>query len=300
MKILIAGASGFVGSELVPFLTHAGCEVKKLVRKNTDLASDEISWDPEKGIVNESELEGFDAMINLAGDSISQGRWTEKKKKSILESRINATRTLSNAIQRIKKPPKIFINASAVGYYGSRGDSILTEDSQSGTGFLAHVCEEWEAAALPIASKNVRLMNTRFGMILSANGGALAKMLIPFKFGLGGVIGSGNQYISWITLDEVLGIIYHILNTDTLAGPVNVATPNPVTNSTFTKTLGKVLSRPTFLTMPATVAQLVFGEMADELLLASQRVSCEKLIGSGYQFCQPQLEQALQQLLHKP
>lgn len=299
MKILIAGASGFIGEELIPFLIQAGHEVKKLVRKGSRVPFDGIRWDPEKGLFNEAEIEGFDAIINLAGDNISKGRWTEKKKKAILESRIKATRTLASAILRIKKPPQVFINASAVGYYGSRGDTLLTEDSPSGTGFLAHVCEEWEAAARPIASKNVRLVYTRFGAILSPKGGALAKMLTPFKLGLGGIIGSGDQYMSWITLDEVLGVIYYILKTDSLDGPVNVVSPNPVTNHTFTKTLGKVLSRPTILSMPATIARLAFGEMADELLLSSQRASSAKLVNSGYQFCQPDLERSLQQMLRE-
>ena len=254
------------------------------------IASDEISWNPERGIVNEADLEGFDAMINLAGENISDGRWTEKKKKAIIESRLKATRTLASAVLRMKQPPKVFINASAVGYYGSRGDTMLTEESPNGTGFLAHVCEEWEAAAKPIESKNVRVVYTRFGIILSPKGGALGKMLIPFKLGLGGVIGSGQQYMSWIALDEVLGIIYHILKTESLTGPVNVVSPHPVTNFTFTKTLGKVLSRPTILTVPAALVRLVFGEMADEMLLSSQRVSCSKLTQAGYQFCLPDLE----------
>lgn len=297
MKILVAGASGLVGVDLVPFLVQAGHEVKKLIRKGSSIGSDGISWDPEKGLVNVAELEGFDAIINLAGDNISNGRWTEKKKNSILESRLKATRTLVNAILYTKQPPQVFINASAIGYYGDRGDTILTEDSSNGTGFLAHVCEEWEAAAKPIVTKNVRLVYTRFGAILSPKGGALAKMLTPFKLGLGGIIGSGNQYMSWIPLDEVLGVIYHILKTDSLSGPVNVVSPNPVTNYTFTKTLGKVLARPTIMRMPALIVRLAFGEMADELLLSSQRVSCAKLLNSGYRFCQPDLELALKQML---
>ncbi len=180
MKILIAGSSGLIGNGLVPFLKQAGYAVKRLVRKKTDLASDEISWDPQNGVIKDSDIENFDAIINLAGESISSGRWTDKRKKGILESRIHATRTLTNAILRIKQPPQVFINASAVGFYGSRGDSMLTEESSNGTGFLAHVCEEWEAAALPIASKGVRLVLTRFGIVLSTNGGALAKNVNPF------------------------------------------------------------------------------------------------------------------------
>jgi uncharacterized protein len=297
MKILVAGASGLIGTALVPFLIQAGHKVYKLVREKKDLAPDEIHWDPEKESMREEDLEGMDAFINLAGENIAGGRWTEKRKNAILESRLKATRTLVKAIIRMKKPPQIFINASAVGYYGSRGDTLLTEASANGTGFLAHICEEWEAAAEPIASRGIRLVYTRFGVILSKKGGALAKMLIPFKLGLGGVIGTGRQYMSWIALDEVLGVIYHVLKTDSLSGPVNVVTPQPVTNYTFTKTLGKVLSRPTFLTMPVFIAKAAFGEMADEMLLASQRVSCDKLLKSGYQFCQPDLEKALRQII---
>lgn len=299
MKILVAGSGGFIGTDLVPFLNKAGHKVQKLVRKNTGLMIDEINWDPDQGKLNEAELEGFDAIINLAGESISKGRWTETRKQSILESRVQTTRTLTNTLLRMKIPPKVFINASAVGYYGSRGDTLLTEDSTNGTGFLAHVCKEWEEAAKPISTKNVRLAYARFGVVLSPKGGALAQMLTFFKLGLGGVIGKGTQYMSWIPLEELLGIIFHILKTDNLSGPINMVSPNPVTNYTFTKTLGKVLSRPTLFSLPTTVARMAFGEMADEMLLSSQKVSCEKLIHSGYQFCQPDLELALSQMLNK-
>lgn len=296
MKILIAGATGLVGSELVPFLIHAGHEVKKLVRKQNNLSSNEIRWDPENETLDPADVEGYDAIIDLAGENIF-GRWTEKKKKLILESRIKATRTLTKTILLLKKPPQTFINASAIGYYGSRGDTLLTENSANGTGFLAHVCQEWEIAAKPVLFKDVRLVYTRFGIILSPKGGALSQMLIPFKLGLGGVIGSGKQFMSWITLDEVLGIFNHILNHESLSGPINVVSPNPVTNYDFTKILGKVLTRPTFLSVPGVFAQFIFGEMADELLLSSQKASCSKLIESGYQFCQPELEKAFRQML---
>lgn len=297
MKIIIAGASGFIGKELTPFLAKAGYHVKRLVRKNDALADDEIPWNPKDGLISDKDLESVDAIINLAGENISSGRWTEKRKKEIIESRLQATRCLSKAILRLKNPPRVFINASAIGYYGSRGDTLLTEESPNGTGFLAHVCEEWEEAAKPIETKGIRLVYTRFGIVLSGKGGALAKMLLPFKFGLGGVIGPGTQYMSWVTLQDLLGIIYHILNHENLSGPVNVVAPHPVTNYNFTKTLGKVLSRPTFFSLPAGLAQFVMGEMADELLLSSQRVSSKKLQDSGYQFCQPDLEIALEQCI---
>lgn len=296
MRIVIAGATGFIGRDLVPFLRKTGHEVKKLVRRKKDLQSDEIYWDPENEKIDETQLSGSDAIINLAGENIS-GRWTEKKKQLILESRVKATRTLGQSLARMQKLPQVFINASAVGYYGNMGDKLLTEQSSNGPGFLAHVCQEWEEAAKPISTNNVRLVCTRFGVVLSPKGGALAQMLTPFKLCLGGVIGSGQQYMSWIPLEELLGVIYHILKTDHLSGPVNVVSPNPVTNETFTKTLGKVLSRPTIFPLPAPIARFVLGEMADEMLLSSQRASCNKLENSGYQFCQPNLEQALIQML---
>lgn len=299
MKILIAGASGFVGSDLIPFLRTEGHSIKTLVRNKRSLSDDEIGWDPAKGHIHSHELEGFDAIINLAGENISSGRWNEKRKKAILESRINASRTLVNAILPLKNPPHLFINASAIGYYGNRGSQLLTEESTNGTGFLAHVCEEWESAVATIQTKNIRLVYLRFGIILSPKGGVLGKMLIPFKLGLGGVIGKGNQYMSWIALVEVLNIIQYVLKNDGLSGPINVVSPNPVTNDVFTKTLGKVLSRPTIFNIPAKIVSFIFGEMGDELLLASQKVVPEKLIKSGYKYIQPDLENVLKQMLTK-
>lgn len=307
MKILIAGSTGFIGSALVPFLKNAGHEVRRLVRRPSILNSEglidhhvkqeELIWNPEQESLNETELQQFDAIINLAGDNISTGRWTQHKKQKILESRIQATRTFADAILRMKQPPKIFINASAIGYYGTRGTTILTEKSSNGTGFLAHVCEKWESAAQPIESRDIRVVYARFGVILSPEGGTLAKMLMPFKCGLGAVIGSGSQYISWITRAEVLAILDHILKSEDLNGAINVVSPYPVTNLTFTKALGKVLSRPTFLKLPAGLIRLIFGEMGDELLLSSQRVAPVKLLASGYHFRQPELEQALEVIL---
>lgn len=294
MRILIAGATGFIGSALSSFLSAHGHSITKLVRKKA--SKDEIKWDPVKGRLESSQLENFDAFINLAGENISS-RWTEKRKRAILDSRIHSTKTLVQAISRLKSPPKTFINASAIGYYGNRGDQLLTEASSNGTGFLAHVCEEWEYAAEPLEKQNIRLIYTRFGVVLSPKGGALAKMLIPFKLGLGGVVGSGKQYMSWISLDDLLGIFNHLLQHPDLQGPFNVVAPHPVTNEVFTKTLGKVLSRPTILPLPAGLARFIFGEMADETLLTSQNVSCQKLLNSGYQFCQPELESALSQML---
>ncbi|KIC76582.1 Epimerase family protein [Neochlamydia sp. TUME1] len=297
MKILIADASGFIGKNLALALMQAGHDVKILVRKNTGLANNEISWAPEKGAISDNDLEGIEGIINLAGDNIFKGRWTEAKKRSIIESRLQATRTLASCLLRLKNPPKLYINASAIGYYGNRGDLLLTEESSNGTGFLAHVCEEWEKATQDLETLDVRVACLRFGIVLSTKGGALAKMLLGFKWGIGGRIGSGQQYMSWVSLEDVLAVFLHILKTEKLKGPINVVAPHPVTNHVFTKTLGKALGRPIILSLPTLVLRILLGEKADELLLSSQRVSCSKLIDSGYKFLHSNLEKALPQLL---
>jgi uncharacterized protein (TIGR01777 family) len=297
MKILVAGASGFIGKSLVLALMQAGYDVKILVRKNASLAKNEISWAPEKGVISDSDLEGIEGIINLAGDNIFKGRWTEAKKRSIIESRLQTTRTLASCLFRLKNPAKLFINASAMGYYGNRGDLLLTEESSNGTGFLAHVCEEWEKATQALETMDVRVACLRFGIVLSPKGGALAKMLSGFKWGIGGRVGSGQQYMSWVSLEDVLAVFLHILKAEKLKGPINVVAPHPVTNHVFTKMLGKALGRPTILSLPTFAVRFLLGEKADELLLSSQRVSCSKLIHSGYTFLHSNLEKALPQLL---
>jgi len=292
MKILIAGATGMVGSALIPHLSENGHSVVKLVRKKSE-AENEIEWDSEHDTLNPASCEGFDYVINLAGENISSGRWTETIKKKIKESRIKSTRLIVDTLAKVDKKPKGLINASAVGYYGNREDQILRETDGSGDGFLAEVCREWESEAARAEKLGIRVVCTRFGMILSQNGGALKKMLAPFKLGLGGVVGSGRQYMSWIAIDDVIAILALAMQTEGLKGAVNVASPSPVQNREFTKVLGKVLNRPTFLPLPAFAARLAFGEMADELLLASTRVVPEKLTQHGYQFLYPHLEQAL-------
>lgn len=289
MKVVIAGATGLVGTELTNQLIQAGHQVKKLVRREARTPH-EIAWNPEEQRLSVADLEGTEVVINLAGENISEGRWTAAKKKSILESRLQSTSTLTNAVLTMQHPPSTFINASAIGYYGNRGDELLTEKSLCGQGFLAHVCKEWEKAAEPLTHKKVRLVYTRFGVILSPHGGALKKMLTPFKLGLGGVVGSGKQFMSWIALEDVVGSLIHLMHDMSLHGPVNVVSSQPVTNAEFTKTLGNVLSRPTIFSVPTYMARFVFGEMADELLLSSQRVSNQKLLESGYSFKQPNLE----------
>ena len=236
----------------------------------------------------------------MAGESIAEGRWTDEKKKRIRESRVKGTKLLGDAIANLTQPPKIFICASAIGYYGNRGDEVLNEASAPGDDFLAKVCVEWEEATSLAAEKGIRVVKARFGVILDKNGGALAKMLPPFRMGLGGRVGSGKQWMSWIALDDVVGALEFVLENSALTGPVNFVAPRPVTNAEFTKALGKALSRPTIFPIPAFGVRLVFGEMADALLLASQRVQPERLTAAGYAFRFSELEKALPHVLNKP
>ncbi len=241
-------------------------------------------------------LQGLDAAVHLAGESIAQ-RWTPERKARILKSRARGTRLLSESFARLTQLPCVLLCASAIGYYGDRGEEVLTEESPSGVGFLAEVCREWEAACEPAVRKGIRVVNLRIGVVLSAAGGVLPRMLLPFRMGLGGRVGHGRQYMSWIALDDLVGVIVHALTCDTLAGPVNAVAPHPVTNVEFTRTLGRVLRRPTVLPIPAFAARLALGEMADGLLLASTRVQPARLAASGYAFRYPELEGALRHVL---
>jgi uncharacterized protein (TIGR01777 family) len=241
-------------------------------------------------------VSGFDAVVHLAGESIV-GRWTDAKKRRVRESRVQGTRNLAEALAAAPQRPHVFISASAIGYYGDRGEEMLREESSSGSGFLPDVCREWESAAEPATKAGIRTAQMRFGVVLSASGGALKKMLPPFRMGVGGNIGSGRQWMSWIDIDDVVGAIQHVITNETLRGPVNVIGPNPARNAEFTKTLASVLSRPAILPMPAFAARLAFGQMADELLLASQRVEAAKLLSSGYVFHRPVLRTALEAIL---
>jgi len=299
MNVLISGASGLVGSELVAFLTQNGHHIKTLVRKEPNADANEINWEPASSEIEQNDLEGLDAVVHLAGENIAGGRWTSQRKSLIRDSRVQGTRLLSETLAKLKKPPKVLVSASAIGFYGDRGDEVLDEESNPGSNFLAQVCKEWEGACEAAGRKDIRVVNLRFGVILSASGGALAKMLLPFKMGVGGVVGSGSQYMSWITIDDAVGAIQHALLTESLHGAVNVVAPTPVTNREFTKTLGRVLKRPTLFPMPAFAARLAFGEMADELLLASARVEPAKLISSNFQFQFPELEDGLRHVLGK-
>lgn len=298
MKILISGSTGLVGTSLIPLLTTGGHEAVPLVRSKSAMAATAaVAWNPDANQIDAAGIEGFDAVVHLAGENIAGGRWTAARKARILDSRVKGTRLLCEALARTARPPKTLVCASAIGFYGNRGDETLTEDSPSGNGFLAKVCREWEAAAEPARNAGIRVVHLRFGVILTPAGGALAKMLLPFKLGAGGVIGNGRQYMSWITIDDTVGAVLHALATPGLNGPVNAVAPHPVTNREFTRTLGKVLSRPTIFPMPAFAARLAFGEMADELLLASTRVVPGRLMATGYNFRHERLEGGLRHVL---
>jgi uncharacterized protein (TIGR01777 family) len=295
MKVVIAGASGLVGSALIPALQAEGAEITRLVR--TSARAGEIEWHPTSDQIDSPRLEGFDAVINLAGENIAEGRWTEETKRRIRDSRVYGTHLLSEAMAKLSSPPSVFLCASATGIYGDRGDEMLDEESESGGGFLAGVCREWEKATEPAVKAGVRVLTLRFGPILAREGGMLAKLLTPFKMGMGGRVGSGRQFISWIAIDDAVGAIKLALKNESLRGPLNVVSPNPVTNEAFTKTLGHVLSRPTVMALPAFAARLAFGEMADEMLLVSQQVVPKKLESVGYNFQFPNLEGAFRKYL---
>ena len=296
MTVLVTGSSGLVGSALIPNLEAGGHRVFRLVRRSPQNDT-ERRWDPETGELDAADLEGVQAVVHLAGENIATGRWNDAKKDRIRSSREDGTRLLAQGLAELQTPPGVLICASAVGYYGNRGDEILDEESAPGADFLAETCLDWEQAARPATDAGVRTVYLRIGIVLSADGGALAKMLFPFKMGAGGVIGSGNQYMSWITLSDLVRIVDHALDTDGIEGPVNAVSPAPVTNREFTKALGGVLSRPTLFPMPAFAARLAFGEMADALLLSSTRVLPARLQESGYDFQHPQLEGALRHIL---
>jgi uncharacterized protein (TIGR01777 family) len=297
MSVAVTGSTGLLGSALVPLLTSRGHGVVRLVRATPAEASAErvARWDPDTGAV-EPGLDGVDAVVHLAGESVA-GRWTEVRKRRMRESRVRPTRLLCETLARQPTPPRVLVCASAIGYYGDRGDEALREEGAPGSGFLADLCREWEAAAQPAARRGIRVVTLRIGIVLSPKGGALAAMLPVFRLGLGGPVGSGAQWMSWIGLDDALGAILHALMNEALVGPVNLVAPAPVTNREFARTLGRVLRRPAMFPFPAFAARLVLGQMADELLLASARVVPARLQATGYAFRDQTLDGALRRLL---
>src|SRR3990170_1980899 len=294
MRIAVSGSTGLVGSEVVASLSAVGHEVVRLVRRAPAPAEKAVRWDPEKGEIDAAGLEGLDAVVHLAGENIASGRWNDARKAVLRDSRVNGTRLLCEALAGLARPPKTLVCASAIGIYGDRGEDALTEESLPAAGFLPGVCREWEAASGPAARKGIRVVALRIGMVLSPKGGALSRMLPLFRAGLGGVIGSGRQYVSWVALDELPLILLHALQCGDLSGPVNAVAPRPVTNREFTQALGKALSRPTPLPVPAFALRLAVGrEMADALLLSSARVVPKRLLDTSYAFRSPELETTL-------
>lgn len=300
-KIAISGASGLIGRAISARLTQDNYKILSLVRQSAGAASDRIYWDYQKQQIESSKLEDLEAVVHLAGESIMGLRWTKAKKQRIRQSRVEGTRFLCENLACLKQPPKVLLCASAIGFYGDRGAEFLTEDSPVGKSFLAQVVQDWEAACEPAHEAGIRVVNLRLGVVLSAEGGALSSMLPVFRLGLGGVVGDGSQYMSWIAIQDVASIAAFVLGETSCSGPINVVSPLAATNREFTKILGKVLRRPTIFPLPKFAARLLMGQMADELLLASANVAPKKLLDLGYKFEQSELESALRQnCLSKP
>jgi uncharacterized protein (TIGR01777 family) len=293
LRVAITGATGLVGRQLTALLTSGGHDVVRLLRGPVGNAEQDARWDPRGGSIDADKLEGLDAVIHLAGESISDGRWSSARKREIRASRVNGTALLANTLAGLARPPRVFVSASAIGYYGNRGAELLTEESGPGHDFLSEVCQAWEAAAEPAQRAGIRVVHPRLGVVIAAGGGLLARTLPLFNLGLGGRLGDGNQYMSWIGLDDLLASLLHICLDDTLAGPVNAVAPRPVTNREFTTTLADVLGRPAHLPAPAPALRLAFGELANGLLLASQRAVPAQLERAGFHFECASLAQAL-------
>lgn len=296
ITIAVTGATGLIGSALVELLRAHGHTVRRFVRSTRDAREGDVVWDAERGDLPPGALQGVEAVVNLAGAPVAH-RWTAERKRDIRASRVQGTEKLARAIAAMDRKPRVLLNGSAVGYYGDRGDEVLTESSAPGHDFLAGVCVEWERAATPAADAGVRVVLLRTGVVLSKEGGALGKLLPPFRLGMGGPIGSGEQWMSWIALEDHLRAIEHCLFVDTVRGAANLVAPNPVRNSHFATTLGRVLARPALVPVPAFALTLMYGEMAQETLLASQRALPDALAASGFDFRQPTLEGALRRLL---
>jgi uncharacterized protein (TIGR01777 family) len=296
LRLLITGSSGLIGQALRGVLGGGGHQVRRLLR-TPSAAKDATSWNPTDGTFAEGAFDRIDAVVHLAGESIAGGRWTAVRKARILESRTTGTRQLCEALAKLDTPPKVLVAASAIGFYGDRGGALVDESAIQGTGFLSDVCQAWEEAVAPARDRGIRVVHLRIGLVLTPRGGALGQMLLLFKLGVGGVLGGGNQYMSWIALDDLLGIVLHVLTDESTSGAVNAVAPQAVTNREFTKTLGSILRRPTLLPAPAFALRLVLGEMADALLLASTRVDPAVLRRVRFEFAYPDLEGALRHVL---
>ena len=299
MQVLVTGSHGFIGSALVRALATAGHRPVRLVRSDPAPGADEVRWDPSTGTIDAPSLEGFDAVVHLAGVGIGDRRWTEQHKARVLDSRVRGTRLLAETLASLKRPPSTLLSASGIDYYGSRGNEILTESSSTGTGFLAEVCRQWEASTQPAANAGIRVWCIRSGLVFGAGGGLLPRMLLPFRLGVGGKLGSGRQFWPWIIIDDHIAAIMHLLETDG-SGAVNLTTPNPVQNAEFARIAGSVLQRPTLASVPAAALRLALGsQMANELILSSHRVVPERLETQGFEFRFPELEAGLRYVLGK-
>lgn len=292
-RAVVSGSSGLIGRRLVESLRQGGWRVDPLVRRAAVPGTSEISWDPDHGEIAAAALEGSDAVVHLAGESVARGRWNAERKQAILDSRVRGTRLLAGTLAHLSRPPTVFVSASAIGYYGDRGVKTLTESSSPGDGFLAEVCRAWEGAADLLQHTGTRVVNMRIGVVLSGQGGALARMLPVFRYGLGGRLGHGRQFVSWIALTDLVRAIEHVIATPGVVGPVNAVAPEPVSNAEFTRALGRVLRRPTVCRVPARLVRWLLGEMGEALLLASARVEPVKLVESGFAYRHADIENAL-------
>jgi uncharacterized protein (TIGR01777 family) len=303
MKVIITGSGGLVGRALVRSLLADGHSVTRLVRGGAQQfrtpGSAAVEWNPESGAVDAKELEGHDAAVHLAGEPVAEGRWDDEKKRRIMDSRAKGTRVLAETLAGLSEKPRVLVSASATGFYGDRGAEVMREESASGEGFLSEVCREWEKATLAASQAGIRVVHLRIGFVLSGEGGGLQKMLTPFKMGVGGKVGSGRQYVSWITLEDLVRIIRRAIDDESLRGPVNAVAPGAVTNEEFTKALGHVLGRPTILPVPVFALRLAFGEVADAVMLASTRVEPARLKEAGFEFKDTNIEGALRHVLKK-
>jgi uncharacterized protein (TIGR01777 family) len=296
MNVLVTGSHGMIGTALIPRLRARGDRVLRLVRGDPE-GSDDVRWDPPAGTIDAAALEGVDAVVHLAGVGIGDKKWTEARKKEVLESRTIPTMLLARTLAALDGKPRVLVSASAIGYYGDRGDDVLTEAAAAGNDFGARVCRAWEEATAPAEEAGIRVVRTRTGLVLTARGGFLKRLLLPFKLGIGGRLGSGRQWMSWITLDDDLDAILHVIDTDSLAGPVNLTAPNPVTNAEFTQLLGRAVHRPTVVPTPMPALKVVYGSELVDTLLGSERVVPERLQQSGFTFSHPELDGALHAVL---